>query len=180
MEIARDPAVFNVLYRHVAHWLTAYENHRTEAAHTKALLAKLFWFGLINHFASLMFVAFLKRPWAAAPCFDPERSGGEDDDDGAENCSLELSLQFGTLYLAHDVVGRLARSVAWPWARRKAKAAWRRLQAWAALWCACFSTRRNRRSHPPLGPIEAQFLLLEPYDPAEGLLMGYLQLLVQW
>jgi len=52
--------VCNMLYRGTAAKLNDYENHRTDTAYEDNLIAKIFVFQLINSFAALTYVAFIK------------------------------------------------------------------------------------------------------------------------
>ena len=53
--------VLNILYQRVAIRLNDYENHRTDTEYEDNLISKIFSFQLVNTFAGLTYVSFVKR-----------------------------------------------------------------------------------------------------------------------
>ena len=81
----------NFAYGKVALRLNDWENHRTHTDYTNARIAKTVLFEVVNSYASLVFIAFVK-PFMDGEAYDCY--GGVDADD----CLAELSTQLGSIF----------------------------------------------------------------------------------
>ena len=89
-------AVFNILYQYLAHFLTNWENHRTQSAFESSLIAKTFLFQFVNSFNSLFYIAFFKSNQEG--CYDPHDKENPTTTEGA-SCRAELSNTLMTIFL---------------------------------------------------------------------------------
>ncbi len=64
----------NLMYQKVAIKLNNYENHRTETEYEDYLIGKIFLFQMVNSFAGLTYVAFVKD-FLDIPCLNPTCTG---------------------------------------------------------------------------------------------------------
>ena len=86
--------ICNTLYTKFALFLNDYENHRTDTIYEDNLIAKIFIFQLINSYASLFYVAFIKFNVLGINCV-----GG--------NCTGEVGSTLNTLFLTRLVTANL-------------------------------------------------------------------------
>lgn len=84
--------VMNELYGGMAVKLNDFENHRTDTAYEDNLIAKTFVFQFVNSYASMFYIAFVKK-WTQDKCI-----GG---------CMVELSTQLGSIFITRIAVGNL-------------------------------------------------------------------------
>jgi hypothetical protein len=96
--------VFGIMYKSIAQVLTNYENYKTMNDHNSALFKKLCGFYVINYYATLFYIAFVKGDTKEgctgyAPLF--ERT---------EYCGMELSLQVAMVFLVNDFAWRMCTS----------------------------------------------------------------------
>lgn len=89
--------VLNVLYQGVAVKLNDYENHRTDTQYEDALISKIFAFQLVNSFAALTFVAFVKS-FIGIICIRAD-------------CTGEVAASLSTIFIAQLVVRALVQVV---------------------------------------------------------------------
>lgn len=124
-----------VLYRRVAAWLTANENHRSEEAHEASMVVKRFLFEACDCYLALVYLAFWQLD------------------------ALKLRAELRALFTA-DCIRRLVTEVLIPWALQRGSAALGRpkvvrapLQARAlgvhAMWLILSRGNRGRVSAPP-------------------------------
>lgn len=53
--------IFSIIYGKIAHFLTALENHRTQADYNNHYIVKLFLFQMVNYFTGLYYIAFFRQ-----------------------------------------------------------------------------------------------------------------------
>lgn len=76
--------LLDLIYGRVASYLTNYENHRTDTEYEDHFIFKIFFFQLINSYASLVYTAFIKKT--------VEGCSGDD-------CLTEVSTALGTIFV---------------------------------------------------------------------------------
>ena len=89
--------------------LNDYENHRTETDYEDALVAKVFIFQLVNSFAALTYIAFIKGylGWSFN-CVGP---GG--------SCLSDLSATLATVFISREISALITQVFV-----RKVREAW--------------------------------------------------------
>eukprot|EP00743_Colponemidia_sp_Colp-15_P001983 GILK01002156.1.p1 GENE.GILK01002156.1~~GILK01002156.1.p1 ORF type:complete len:714 (-),score=75.35 GILK01002156.1:101-2242(-) len=110
--------VFNVIYGHLAVWLTNWENHQTDTAYEDSLIYKTFLFQFVNSYNSLLYIAFLKR------LVEEQCQEGD--------CLMELTIQLGILFgisLALNLVEIILPSLSDWWSTRQEDKKIAKLQA---------------------------------------------------
>lgn len=143
--------VFGFIYNYVAEALTVYENHKTQTDHNSALFRRLTFFYFINYYATLFYIAFFKGDIEG--CYEAIVA--------SPYCGRELAVQVFIVFIVNDFANRFSMSVILPY----------------------FMTKYNKLKSSKLssmGPIEAQFRLLEKYDPSTSLVQDYIELYIQW
>jgi anoctamin-10 len=93
--------VFGLLYKHLAEFMTEFENHRTLAEHNSELFKKLTFFYFINYYASLFYIAFVKV--TVEGCLEAVS--------GSDHCGHELALQVLVVFVGNDFANRISNSV---------------------------------------------------------------------
>ena len=149
-------AIYGGIYKKVAAILTDFENHRTVLEHNSELFKKLTFFYAVNNYATLIYIAFLKR--GVEGCYDAVTQ--------SEVCGVELSIQVATVFIFNDFLSRLAKSAVVPELKR--------------LYKAHVLKGNSSLVLDSMGPCEQQFYLLAKYDPTVELVQDYIELYVQW
>ena len=78
--------VMNIIYLHIAIALNNFENHRTDTQYEDFLISKIFVFQVVNSFAGLSYVAFIKS-FIGVTCTNL-------------NCSMDVADTLSTIFLS--------------------------------------------------------------------------------
>jgi hypothetical protein len=84
-------AVLNILYGMVVYQLNDYENHRTDTDYEDSLVSKIFVFQVVNSFAALTYVGFVKDFLSFAHCTN-------------NNCTGDVATTLSTVFMSRQLV----------------------------------------------------------------------------
>ncbi len=142
--------IMNSIYSELAVRLNDLENHRTDTAYEDNLIAKTFMFQFVNSYASLIYIAFIKK-YVPGETLCPN------------SCMDELSTNLGTIFLLRLTLGNIME-VGIPLAklRRKEKAE--------------MSGSDPQRG---MSVAESEFML-ETYDVMLGPFRDYVEMVIQF
>jgi len=109
--------IFNAIWGRVSVFLNDWENHRTDTEYEDALILKSSAFRMVNSYAALAYIAFLKEPVINrlpfvdiyAMCPFVENNGNE-----GRSCLNELGLQLFSIFVVDMIVDTISK-VGVPW-----------------------------------------------------------------
>lgn len=109
--------ILSRIYNTLAHWLTEWENHRTQTKFDDALIFKLFAFQFVNSYASCFYIAFFRGKFDSVGFLNEEKY--KDSCEGS--CMTQLSFQILVLMLLKPVP-KFLKDIILVWIKR----IWRR------------------------------------------------------
>ncbi|KAH9125578.1 hypothetical protein AeMF1_003833 [Aphanomyces euteiches] len=123
--------VMYTLYDALCEAMNDYENHRTESTHEGSFITKSVLFYLVNNFAGLGYITFVKG-YVGIRCAD-------------DNCKGELRLSLLTIFCV-QLINALTQGLLLPWLRR--------------VYSKCGLRLSSKQDHD-VNPVEKQFALLD-------------------
>ncbi|XP_013082997.1 anoctamin-1-like isoform X3 [Biomphalaria glabrata] len=96
--------ILNVIYGHLAFWLTDWECLRTQSEYDNSITIKLFALQFVNYFCSIFYIAFFKGQFVGRPGKYRTIFGGRQEECEAGGCLIELCIQLAIIMVGKQLI----------------------------------------------------------------------------
>ncbi|CAG5129014.1 unnamed protein product, partial [Candidula unifasciata] len=96
--------VLNMVYGHLAFWLTDWECLRTQSEYDSSITVKLFILQFVNYFSSIFYIAFFKGQFVGRPGKYRTIFGGRQEECEAGGCLIELCIQLAIIMVGKQLI----------------------------------------------------------------------------